>query len=212
MWKTKKLPLKKTKPRSGRLRIVAGRLRGRWIAVPAAAARGLVRPLTTKVREAIFSALHGRAENSRVLDLFAGSGSSGLEALSRGARSVTFVERDAPTLACLERNVADLDVAELCTLFRGDAIRYVVDAMCQSDEQKCFGLVFLDPPYPVELPEVLWERLPRLLAEDGLIIFRCHRSRRPRLPERYRIVRERCYGDMLVLFLAPVAKGSAKER
>ena len=192
----------KTKPRSGRLRIVAGGLRGRWIAVPDAAARGLVRPLTTKVREAIFSALYGRVANSCVLDLFGGSGSSGLEALSRGAQSVTFVERDAQTLACLERNVAGLDVSELCTLVRGDAMRYVADATRRSDGQEHFDLIFLDPPYAVVLPQTFWERLPALLAEDGVMVFRCHQRSRPQLPKRYHIVRERCYGDMLVLFLS----------
>ncbi|MEM7589377.1 MAG: 16S rRNA (guanine(966)-N(2))-methyltransferase RsmD [Myxococcota bacterium] len=182
---------------TGRLRIVAGKWRGRWIDVPEAAARGCVRPVTTRVREAIFSALgRERIETSQGLDLFAGSGSSGLEALSRGAQHVTFVEQDGETCACLKRNISLLSAESSCCVLQQDALAYVLHA---GDAK--YDLIFVDPPYALRLSEDFWQRLSGFFQIEGLAVVRCHKQFPPHLPDGYTTVWQRCYGDMLVLFV-----------
>src|SRR5262245_22796072 len=101
------------------MRIIAGRQRGRRIRAP----EGLgTRPMLDRVREAMFATLMPWLLDANVLDLFAGSGSLGLEALSRGARSARMVERHAPTLALLRDNLAALALEDRATVVRGDAL------------------------------------------------------------------------------------------
>lgn len=130
-------------PYPARMRIIAGEFRGRRIAPPVGRS---TRPMLDRVREALFSTLDDRVDGSDVLDLFAGTGSLGLEALSRGADRVRFVERDAAALALLRRNVADLDVAGRAEVARGDA----TDPRCwgiREAQPTPYGVVFVDPPY-----------------------------------------------------------------
>ena len=121
------------------MRIIAGRWRSRLIKAP----KGLdVRPTTDKVREAWMSAMGSSLANARVLDLFAGSGALGLEALSRGAASVVFVERAKDSMRSLKENIDTLDAAEVCTVIRADVLTYL--KRLGPDE---FDLVVADPPY-----------------------------------------------------------------
>src|SRR5918998_1410192 len=103
------------------MRIVGGRFGGRRLVLPKDAR---VRPTADRVREAWMSILGDALPDARVLDLFAGSGALGLEALSRGARSATFVELNAASLAALKQNIATLGVDHSTTVYRGDARRY----------------------------------------------------------------------------------------
>jgi 16S rRNA (guanine966-N2)-methyltransferase len=121
------------------VRIVAGEFGGRRLAMPKDAR---VRPTADRVREAWMSILAGALPGSRVLDLYAGSGALGLEALSRGAESVTFVELNPPSLRALEANVAALGVADRVTVHRGDALRYA-----ERLESGAFDVALADPPY-----------------------------------------------------------------
>jgi 16S rRNA (guanine966-N2)-methyltransferase len=121
------------------MRIVAGQWRGRRIQAPAG---DRVRPTADRVREAWMSILADTVPGARVLDLYAGSGALGLEALSRGAESAAFVELNPPSLRALEANVAALGVADRVTIHRGDALRFV-----QGLEQGAFDLALADPPY-----------------------------------------------------------------
>lgn len=121
------------------MRIIAGRWRGHTIEAP----RGRdVRPTTDRVREAWMSAMAPAIPGARVLDLFAGSGALGLEALSRGAESVVFVEKAGSAVRCLEANVARLGAADACTIVRGDALTHVARL-----EAGAFDLALADPPY-----------------------------------------------------------------
>ncbi|HET8650877.1 MAG TPA: RsmD family RNA methyltransferase, partial [Gemmatimonadales bacterium] len=104
------------------MRIVAGRFGGRRLVVPRDAR---VRPTADRVREAWMSILEPALRGARVLDLFAGSGALGLEALSRGAASVDFVELNGPSLKALGENITALDAGDLVTVHRGDALRFV---------------------------------------------------------------------------------------
>ena len=121
------------------MRIVAGRWRGRIIDAPR---DDRVRPTADRVREAWLSIVSDDVPGARVLDLFAGSGALGLEALSRGAAHVDFVELNAPSLRTLGANIAKLGADSEVTVRRGDALRYV-----ESLAAGAYDLAFADPPY-----------------------------------------------------------------
>lgn len=144
-------------------RIIAGEFRGRRLAVPA---DSRVRPTADRVREAWMSILGGRLIGAKVLDLFAGSGALGLEALSRGAAHATFVELAAPSLAAIRSNVDALGVGDRATLHRGDAMRFV-----ERIKPGAFDIVIADPPYTIPFAERLVEAFrarpfTRLLAVE----------------------------------------------
>lgn len=123
------------------MRVIAGRLGGRRLQAPAGRT---TRPTSDRVREAVFAML-GSVEDARVLDLFAGTGALGIEALSRGAWSVVFVERDADALRVLRANIAALGIdAQAAQVRRADALQALRAA---SAAQETYDLVFIDPPY-----------------------------------------------------------------
>jgi 16S rRNA (guanine966-N2)-methyltransferase len=146
------------------VRIIAGEWRGRQIVAPAGDS---VRPTLDRVREAWMSMVHTSLPEARVLDLFAGSGALGLEALSRGASHVDFVEKDSRTFRVLQENVRALDAGERCTLHRAEALGYLskvmsAEAVVDSGELR-YDIVFADPPYrkniAMQLAE-LWLKRP----------------------------------------------------
>jgi 16S rRNA (guanine966-N2)-methyltransferase len=124
------------------MRIVAGQFGGRRLVMPKDTR---VRPTADRVREAWMSILGEELSGARVLDLFAGSGALGLEALSRGAATATFVELNPPSLRALEQNVATLGLENLVTVHRGDAMRYA-----EKLPERAFDVVFADPPYTID--------------------------------------------------------------
>jgi 16S rRNA (guanine(966)-N(2))-methyltransferase RsmD len=141
--------------------IHGGRLRGTRLAV----AEGLVtRPTRSRVREALFSMLQTRLEGARVLDLYAGSGALGLEALSRGAAHATFVERDPRALACLRSNLA------ACRLQPDQHALLVTDAQAFEPAGAVFDLALLDPPFALRDPIAPSLRRAGTLAADGLLV------------------------------------------
>jgi 16S rRNA (guanine966-N2)-methyltransferase len=124
------------------MRIVAGEFRGRRLRAPG---DRHARPTADRVREAWCSILGDRLVGARVLDLWAGSGALGLEALSRGAVHAEFVERGRTSLLVLRKNVATLDVEDRVTIVRGDALRHVREI-----PQGAFDIAFADPPYDTD--------------------------------------------------------------
>ncbi len=165
------------------MRIIAGRWKGRRLK----ALRGKgVRPTTDRVREAWMGALAPMLPEARVLDLFAGSGALGLEALSRGASEVVFVERSRSALVTLKANIQLLDAKEDCSVVTGDAMAYV--RRLHEDE---FDVVVADPPYDLGLAGKLID----LFSEKGFAqeLWVEHRSAEtvPALPG----LRQRRYGD-----------------
>lgn len=132
------------------MRIIAGALKGRRLVEPK---DGRVRPTTDRVREAWFSIVGPELPGARVLDLFAGSGALGLEALSRGAEHATFVELLPRSLDALRANIAALDVADRATVHRGDALRFVGRL-----DEGAFDVAFADPPYDTDQAAQLLER------------------------------------------------------
>jgi 16S rRNA (guanine966-N2)-methyltransferase len=131
------------------MRIVAGRWRGRRIAAPSG---DRVRPTLDRVREAWMSIVMHWLPEARVLDLFAGSGALGLEALSRGARSADMVENDPRVFKVLQQNVASLGAAD-ATLHRTDALRFA-----RSLEPRSYDVAFADPPYASAAAQQLAEQ------------------------------------------------------
>jgi 16S rRNA (guanine966-N2)-methyltransferase len=171
------------------LRVSGGEARGRRLKAPKN-----IRPTQGMVKQAIFNMVGQSIEGARVLDLFAGSGALGIEALSRGAAHATFVDREQRGLAILRQNLDALGLKERAHVVRGDVVRWLEDS---SSEVKEAGLVFLDPPYE---DDVL-DRALRVLDREvtGATVLAEH-SRRQRLPElnRLRTDRQRRYGDTMV--------------
>jgi 16S rRNA (guanine966-N2)-methyltransferase len=148
------------------VRIVAGTLGGRVLRAPAGSD---TRPTSEKVREAVFNILGEPGAGAVVLDLFAGSGALGLEAISRGAARVVFVEKARPTLAVLRRNVADLGAEARSEIVVADAITYLARPPAQP-----WTWVFIDPPYRSDLAgralDALGAAAPQILTEDASIV------------------------------------------
>ncbi|MGQ0714349.1 MAG: 16S rRNA (guanine(966)-N(2))-methyltransferase RsmD [Gemmatimonadaceae bacterium] len=132
------------------MRIVAGRWRGHTIKRPA---DDRVRPTADRVREAWMSIVQPRLPEARVLDLFAGSGALGLEALSRGAAHCDFVDVGARSIAAIRANIEKLGADESATIVRGDAMKFI-DKL----ERRAYDIAFADPPYAHGLAQRVAER------------------------------------------------------
>ena len=181
------------------MRIVGGSLGGRVLRAPAGAA---TRPTSEKVREAVFGILQNRGDQvaGHVLDLFAGSGAVGIEALSRGAKHATFVDSAKPALLATRGNLRELGVDDRATVHASDAIAFVKRPL--ADGAPPWSLVFIDPPYASDLAVRAVQALPLAsLTGDAVIVIEHDRRNAP--PEALgSLVRtdERRYGDTLISF------------
>jgi 16S rRNA (guanine966-N2)-methyltransferase len=180
------------KPESppGRLRIVAGKWRSRLLEI--ADVPGL-RPTSERIRETLFNWLAPHIVGARCLDLFAGTGALGLEALSRGARSTLFVEKSREAHATLQRNVALLQ-AEGAEVRQADAFELV-----RRSETDAFDIVFLDPPFAADALEELCRLLHRegVLADGCLVYLEEDRARPPvKLPDGWQALKSKTAGNV----------------
>jgi 16S rRNA (guanine966-N2)-methyltransferase len=177
------------------MRIVGGAWGGRRLQSPPGDA---TRPTSDRVREALFSILGDRVEGARVLDLFAGSGALGLEALSRGASEATFVDSAAAPVKALHANLGALGGE--AEVRRQDALRFLGSARNQA---RVYDLVFLDPPYRLanRLGGRLSEELPHVLAPGATVV--TESDRRTPLDLDLPISDERRYGDTLIRIHGP---------
>jgi 16S rRNA (guanine966-N2)-methyltransferase len=141
------------------LRIIGGEWRGRKVRFPPVAA---IRPTPDRVRETVFNWLQGVTPGSRCLDLYAGSGALGLEALSRGAREAVFVDVEPAVIRHLGRLLREFG-CERGTVVQSDAHGYIGGAAVP------FDVIFLDPPFAAGMQEVALQAARRLLADGGLI-------------------------------------------
>lgn len=184
------------------MRIIAGSAGGRRLVAPAGAT---TRPTTDRVREATFNALFslGLVEGHTFCDLFAGSGALGLEAISRGASHVTFVERDRASLDAIEANVATLKFASQSTIVKADSMRWIVNAAP-------VDVVLADPPYGF----AAWDELAAAAPTD-IIVAESGDQLAPL--SGWNVTRERSYGSSVVTILrrspapAPPALDSHQE-
>lgn len=172
------------------MRVIAGRWGGRRLQAPRG--RTITRPTSDKVKEAIFAML-GTVEGEEVLDLFAGTGALGIEALSRGAKRAVFVERDRSALAALKANLQALGLEES----EAEVRRGEMDGALRSARKhaETYDLVLIDPPYRQagDLGGELSSALESLLAPQARVVVESDRRAPLELP--WEIVKERRYGD-----------------
>jgi 16S rRNA (guanine966-N2)-methyltransferase len=178
------------------IRITSGLLKGRRLEV---VGKG-VRPTMESVREAIFSSLGGNCRGSRVLDLYAGSGSLGLEAWSRGASEVVFVEEDKQVAKQLKACICAFNDEALseAKVYSAEAIHWMQGA------RGAFELILADPPY--DMPNALEQTLSAvamnsLLREGGKLVYESRASQQVEIPSGWNIEREKKYGKTKVLTL-----------
>jgi 16S rRNA (guanine966-N2)-methyltransferase len=156
------------------MRIIAGERKGHTIFAP----KGRdTRPTSDRVRENVFNIVAPWVEGARVLDLYAGSGAMGLEALSRGAAAVVFVESDADAVRTIERNLDKLRLTR-ATVLRAEASTGLAQ---EAAAGRKYDLVLADPPYAMTDYDTLARYFPRVLAADGLLVFESAARSQPEL-------------------------------
>jgi 16S rRNA (guanine966-N2)-methyltransferase len=186
-------PLRASTAVGGTVRIIAGQWRGRTLRFPETAE---VRPTPDRVRETLFNWLQGYLPGARCLDLFSGSGALGIEALSRGAASVTFVERDAEVVNRLQTNI-NLLKAQNAEVIAASALDWLDRR--QPDQEVRYDLVFMDPPFHQGLVAPICELLERrgLLREEAMIYIETERSLSlDTLPGNWTLHREKTAGQV----------------
>ncbi len=179
------------------MRITGGELRGRRLHVPKSSA---IRPMRDQVRAALFSVLGELVKDSRFLDLFAGTGSVGLEALSRGAAFVVFVDSSREAIEIIRRNVLELGLRDRAVILQDDVFR-ALERLWRQGER--FDLVFIGPPYGHDLAHQTLEKLSQLdvLSDDAVVVTEVFKKER--VESRYGqlvLAQERTYGDNVLKF------------
>lgn len=182
------------------MRVIAGRAGGIRLVSP----KSGVRPTMDRVKAAIFSSLGEMVIGARVLDLFAGTGALGIEALSRGAESVLFVDNNQQSVAAIERNLSKAGVSG--RIRNADVFRFLKNADNSADR---FRIIFADPPYEkMESGERYTDKLlgdaelPALIEPDGIFVL--EKKPEEKIPEMklWKLVRQKTYGATEVLFLS----------
>jgi 16S rRNA (guanine966-N2)-methyltransferase len=179
------------------MRVIAGSARGTRLGrVPAG-----VRPVSDRVREGLFSSLGGRLEGARVLDLYAGTGALGIEALSRGAEDAVFVDASPAAVTAVRDNLARTGLEDRAKVHRSDVRRFLER---EADDPEGFDLVFLDPPYESggsELDPVLELLDVNPLLREGftVVLSRGSRSSKDVIPLHWAVARRLSYGDSVVM-------------
>ncbi len=182
------------------MRIIAGRLKGRRLAAPTW--DGL-RPTSDKLRETLFNVLAPRLEGARVLDLCAGTGAVGLEALSRGAAAVTALDADVRAVALARRNAQTCGATADYTIQTGD----VLTALPWLDAAGPFDIIYLDPPYAFARTREVLQAAALLLHPEGLLVLERATRAEPDVPDLLVRVRDIRSGDSTLTLL--VRRGEA---
>jgi 16S rRNA (guanine966-N2)-methyltransferase len=188
------------------VRITGGTIRGRRLIGPKPNDNA-IRPTSDRVREAIFNILASAVSGKAVLDLFAGTGAFGLDALSRGAESVVFVDRDRAALELIARNLKTCCIDAATRAFQLDLRRNSSLGRLQRHlpEKHLFNLVFLDPPYEKKLAENLLKMIESsgILADESLVIVEERQNQKlPTTVNRLRLTDQRRYGKTGLWFYA----------
>ena len=183
------------------MRIIAGQLKGRKILKPS---DSKTRPLKDLVKESIFNIIkHSKKlniniENSSILDLFSGVGSFGLEALSRGANHVTFVENYPISLEILDKNITNLNLKDKCNIIEDDIFKNLNFVVLK----KKFDLIFLDPPFIEKniLNLLLKIKQSNVLKNEGILILHRNNKDKNLLASKFKILEEKKYGISRIIF------------
>lgn len=176
------------------MRVISGTARGRKLVSPEG---NQVRPTLDRVKEAVFNMLAFSVQDASVLDLFAGSGGLGVEALSRGAARAVFVDASEASLRVVRENLALTRLEEKAACVCSDFLTYL------SGQRESFDLIFLDPPYAGGYlePALLKIREKRLLAQNGLVVCELDSAENPDCPEGYVLIRNKKYGKARILLM-----------
>jgi len=184
------------------MRIIAGKLKGTTLHIPK---DQNTRPLKDLAKESIFNLLtHSnkisfRLEKSDVLDLYAGTGSFGLECLSRYANSVCFIEKEKEAIEILEKNITKLKIKNKTKILSNDVLDLIEK---QNFHESKFDLIFCDPPFKnnniVKLIELIFNK--NLLKKKGIIILHRNKITKEKLPDHFKIIDEKIYGISKIIF------------
>jgi len=169
------------------VRIIGGRWRGTRLPVPDIAG---LRPSSDRIRETLFNWLQPLLPNARVLDLFAGTGALGLEALSRGAAEATLLECDPAAAQALRETIGKLQAGDRARLLQADALGWLRGQAGRSYDGGLYDIAFLDPPFGSGLLEAALPLLPPMLADGAWLYLESERDARPWLPDDWTLHRE----------------------
>ncbi|MBN1446085.1 MAG: 16S rRNA (guanine(966)-N(2))-methyltransferase RsmD [Candidatus Omnitrophica bacterium] len=184
------------------MKVISGYLKGKRLIFPEGRGRKL-RPTKDLVREAIFDTLRGWIESKRVLDLFAGTGALGIEAVSHGAQEVFFVESDRDAVNSIRKNIEYLNISDICTVKKGKAEKVI-----ETLENEKFDLIIADPPYDYPGNKILHILQSiaglKVAGDEGIIVF--EHGDRDKLPEveGLAVYKEKTYGKSMVSYLKAV--------
>jgi len=182
------------------MRIISGGSKGRKLRTPKTP---FLRPTSDRVKESIFNILRGEIEGRRVLDLFAGTGNLGIEALSRGAKKAIFVEKEKHALSLIRTNLEHLGLLERSEILPVDVTRAIGILKQRGD---CFDLIFIDPPYEKGLIEKTLMKLTShpIYRGDSIVVVEHHRRERlPAILDGWNLFRQRRTGETVASFLSP---------
>ncbi|MGI6724622.1 MAG: 16S rRNA (guanine(966)-N(2))-methyltransferase RsmD [Christensenellales bacterium] len=180
------------------IRILGGKYRSRLLRTPSGYD---TRPTRAMVREAVFNMLQGRVQHASVLDVFAGTGAMGFEALSRGAEEVVFCDRRREAVEAIRINAQILGCERQICLLQGI---WQTSLSRLGKEESKFDLIFLDPPYKMEVLELLGSIVKEgLLHEEGLVVLEQGSQEDDLMPVGYEIFKQRRYGSTRIYLLKP---------
>lgn len=176
------------------LRITGGQLRGRKIKT--LEGKG-TRPMLSRIRKSLFDLIGNRITDADFLDLFAGTGSVGIEALSRNAASATFIEKEAAAIEVINGNLSLFDLSGRARVYRRDVLSWL---SLVAGEGEAFDIIFVGPPYFQNLADKVLEQIPGagILKEDGLIFIQHYKKEKIVVPDGLELAEERKYGDMFL--------------
>ncbi len=189
------------------MKIIAGQFKNRKLLSPPG--KSITRPITGAVKKSLFDSLGARLDGATIVDLYCGTGTMGLEAISRGAERCFFAERDRSVISRLKRNIEMLQVGDACKVWPGDLARRLGGRLAAIGG--AIDIVFVDPPY-ADSRRWDWDRVGREifkplgenLSADGLVILRTpNKVELPQTLGGLDLTRSRKYGDMVVSFYCP---------
>ncbi|AZU01294.1 16S rRNA (guanine(966)-N(2))-methyltransferase RsmD [Brevibacterium linens] len=186
------------------MRIIAGAHKGARLTSPSGAN---TRPTSDRVKESLFSMLdgYGVVPAANVLDLFAGSGGLGFEAMSRGAAQVDFVDSSLASIRSLQANADKLGLDHSATVHAGDVLQFLAGLPGpENPESRVFDLVFMDPPYPLgedAVTQILRRLRTHLDMESIVVVERAARSPEPTMPDGLEVFRAKTFGETAIHFV-----------
>ena len=180
------------------MRIITGKARGLKLTTP----KNMdVRPTSDRVKESLFNIIGTKIVGTHVLDLFAGTGNLGLEAWSRGAEKVVFIDESQASLQLVRSNIAKAKAEKETTVIKGNAVKEIADLAARGER---FDFIFCDPPYNKGLPAQIIEQVAKydiVISGGYLIVEHSQHESLSELPLKLEIIRSEKYGETLISFL-----------